>query len=431
MGAETYSQDAARARISRRQLFGGALTLGAGVLALNGGFRPRSAAAARAPNVPHHLIWVWQFSTDAAPNVIGVKLRDHGLGLVLKTHDGVQWMSQYDKSPYAVSGPAQVEVLANYFEDGGVPFHAWTVVQGVDPVREARMAADVLKAGARSLYLDLEPHSGFWRGTVADAVAYGSELRRLQPDARIVMSIDPRPWMLGRLPLKEFAAFSNEIAPQQYWRTFDTQANYDKFIEGGFPVGAGSMTPEFLLGVARQVLTPFGLPINHVGQGATPEPDEWRRFVEGSYSTGSDSVTVWRYGVTNEGIFSLLRDTPPVRPIPVAGDVYVVQPGDTLFAIAVAHGTTIDNIVALNKLPDVNYIYVGQELVMPGGAAVAVTASSAPAASDGAPKTYTVQSGDTLSGIAGRFGTSVDALVAANSLSDPGMLSIGQELRIL
>ena len=133
-----------------------------------------------------HLVWVWQFTTDAEPNIVGARLLEHGLGIILKTHDGMQWMCEYDKSPYAVSGPAQVGVLANYFETAGVPFHAWCVLHGVDPMREAQMAAEVLDAGARSVYLDIEPHSGFWRGTPRTPSAFGKELRRLAPERRVV-----------------------------------------------------------------------------------------------------------------------------------------------------------------------------------------------------------------------------------------------------
>jgi LysM repeat protein len=45
-------------------------------------------------------------------------------------------------------------------------------------------------------------------------------------------------------------------------------------------------------------------------------------------------------------------------------------------------------------------------------------------------QTYVVESGDTLSGIAQRFGTTVDAIVEASGLEDPDRLSIGDELTI-
>ena len=45
-------------------------------------------------------------------------------------------------------------------------------------------------------------------------------------------------------------------------------------------------------------------------------------------------------------------------------------------------------------------------------------------------RTYTVRSGDTLSGIASRFHTTVSAIAALNNISDPSKLRVGQVLRI-
>ncbi len=51
-----------------------------------------------------------------------------------------------------------------------------------------------------------------------------------------------------------------------------------------------------------------------------------------------------------------------------------------------------------------------------------------PAASDGS--VYAVEEGDTLSSIAQRFGTTVEALVEANDLDDPDTIFPGDELTI-
>lgn len=46
------------------------------------------------------------------------------------------------------------------------------------------------------------------------------------------------------------------------------------------------------------------------------------------------------------------------------------------------------------------------------------------------PQVYVVVAGDTLGGIASRFGTSVDALAQANGISDPNTLQVGQSLNL-
>lgn len=418
--------------ISRRHLIVGAAALGAGALLAKG--LNASSATNRVTGL-RHLVWVWQFTNDGEPHLLGQSLRDHNLGILLKTHDGVEWMSRYDKSAFAVSGPAQVSTLSNYYEDAGVPFHAWAVVKGVDPIREARMAAEVLAAGARSLFLDLEPHSGFWRGTPADAVAYGNELRRLAPDAWIVTSMDPRPWAIAQTPMAEFAAFSNELAPQQYWRTFDTAGNHRRYAETGFPVPPEGMSPQFLNWVSHQVLGHYGLPISPAGQGHVDNSAEWYGFIDHAYEMGTQVLSVWRYGVSNRHVFQILKEKPAIQPVVQVAQplVYVVQPGDTLSKIAAEHGTTVAAIAEANGITNVNYLFIGQELIIPGAVAIQATSvSTTQAAAAPAPTStgqrYTVVAGDTLSGIAARFGTTVQRLVDLNGLSDPNFISVGQEL---
>ncbi len=105
----------------------------------------------------------------------------------------------------------------------------------------------------------------------------------------------------------------------------------------------------------------------------------------------------------------------PSAPAP---NTYTVQPGDTLSGIAAKYGTSVDALVQLNGIKNPNLIYAGQVLKLPGGAA-SQTAS-----------TYTVQPGDTLSGIAARFGTTVSKLVQLNGIKDPNRIYAGQILKL-
>ena len=99
-----------------------------------------------------------------------------------------------------------------------------------------------------------------------------------------------------------------------------------------------------------------------------------------------------------------------------SGITYVVQAGDTLSGIAARFGTTVAELVSLNNISDPNLIYVGQVLKIPS--------------SGNSSRTYTVQAGDTLSGIAAKFGTTVANLVTLNNISDPNLIYVGQVLYV-
>jgi LysM repeat protein len=73
---------------------------------------------------------------------------------------------------------------------------------------------------------------------------------------------------------------------------------------------------------------------------------------------------------------------PPTTPPPSTGTgTYVVKPGDTLSSIAARFGTTVQQLAALNGITNVNLIYVGQVLKVPGGSSGGTPAPTPPPSS--------------------------------------------------
>ena len=101
--------------------------------------------------------------------------------------------------------------------------------------------------------------------------------------------------------------------------------------------------------------------------------------------------------------------------------IYKVQSGDTLSEIAARYGTTVNELVNLNEISNPNLIYPGEVLRIRGNVSGSSSASVA---------TYTVQSGDTLSEIAARYGTTVNELVNLNEINNPNLIYTGEILRL-
>ena len=119
----------------------------------------------------------------------------------------------------------------------------------------------------------------------------------------------------------------------------------------------------------------------------------------------------------------------PATPAPAApATTYTVVARDTLSGIAARFGTTTRNLMSINRIADANRIRIGQVLTIAGAAAVA--APAAPASTSGPTTSYKVVAGDTLSGIASRFGSTSRNLMALNGITNANFLRIGQVLRL-
>ena len=116
-----------------------------------------------------------------------------------------------------------------------------------------------------------------------------------------------------------------------------------------------------------------------------------------------------------------LDGTAPVPPSPAPQYItYVIQPGDTLSGIAQRFGTSVRTLAELNGISDPDKIYAGNTIRVPENGS----------SGGSAPVYYTIRPGDTLSGIALKYGTTVSALARLNGISDPDKIYAGDRIRI-
>jgi LysM repeat protein len=114
-----------------------------------------------------------------------------------------------------------------------------------------------------------------------------------------------------------------------------------------------------------------------------------------------------------------------------AGRVHVVRAGETMSHIAARYRVPLAGLLKANHLSATSLIHPGDRVVVRGagsvGSSSAKASSSRPAASS---RTHTVRSGDTLSDLAARYGTTVPAIARASRISSGSLLRVGQRLRI-
>ncbi|MCC7161877.1 MAG: LysM peptidoglycan-binding domain-containing M23 family metallopeptidase [Anaerolineae bacterium] len=128
---------------------------------------------------------------------------------------------------------------------------------------------------------------------------------------------------------------------------------------------------------------------------------------------------------------------------------YIVQAGDTLYAIALKYNTTIAELQQLNNIADPTTLSIGTRLIIPGAIAQNVVTPAptargptptlasgasppltAGASGGGEVETYIVRSGDTLASIAAQFGVPMAELQRINNIANANILNVGQRLII-
>ncbi|NWG05510.1 MAG: LysM peptidoglycan-binding domain-containing protein [Chloroflexi bacterium] len=147
----------------------------------------------------------------------------------------------------------------------------------------------------------------------------------------------------------------------------------------------------------------------------------WQYSKRGSVNGINADVDLDLFNGTLEELYKF-AGAKPAGTTPETPKKHKVVAGDTFETIAIKYGITVRELVSANP----QLLKSGDQLTIP--TPVAIPAENGGATT--APRTYTVKSGDTLSSIAVKFGTTVAKIASANNIKNVNLISVGQVLVI-
>lgn len=158
---------------------------------------------------------------------------------------------------------------------------------------------------------------------------------------------------------------------------------------------------------------PGAIVLMHAGSGAVNTPAALPGIISGLKAAGYRFVTI-----------------PELLGSSSIAVQYVVKAGDTLYRIARLYGVTVQQIAAANNIANINLIYTGQVLQIPGTGGTTPPVTPTTPTTPSAETKYTVKAGDTLYRIAKLYGVTVQQLAAANKIANINLIFVGQVLTI-
>ncbi len=158
----------------------------------------------------------------------------------------------------------------------------------------------------------------------------------------------------------------------------------------------------------------------------------WQFTSEGKLNGYSGNLDM-NYAYKDFVLGKQVNTTPVVNPEPPkveSVNSYTVQRGDCLSKIGNNLGVNWKDIATANGISSPYVIYVGQTLIIPGQTQSQPAPAPQPKPTPSGVQTYTVKSGDTLSGIASKFGTTYQKIASDNNIANPNIIHPGQVLNI-
>ena len=269
------------------------------------------------------------------------------------------------------------------------------------------------------------------------------------------------PMAMDTLTLGAYPAATAQQAVPQYLSQLAAYAQRMEQLRPATPVAV----PAAPVVAAPAAATPDPAATNPLGVAWVTAPEakdstsrslqvDWATTAKPSDAANNNSLKVDWVGAQPAAPAAAKTDTKPepaspapepepakADPKPAAGPTYTIQPGDSLSLIA---GRTLGDIgrwreiydLNRDQLPNPDVIHPGQVLKLPGGANTAAPAPApAPKPAPTPAATYTVQSGDSLSAIAGRTLGNMDRWreiydLNRDQIPNPNVIQVGQVLKL-
>jgi LysM repeat protein len=244
----------------------------------------------------------------------------------------------------------------------------------LDAERSARSACPYLLAGDRRAR-----RATAWRGHRCTAVAPPSPLA-LDKQRRLCL-LDEHRTCATFLAARESSApeepswatspaFAGGLEPVTRWsivRTTPTILDAGSPVSGALERLSGSLVQVALAGVLVVALAAIGLSQLRPGAAPVGSPSPTASAPASAPASPPPTATPAPTSTPpGPSATPIVTPSPQPTPSPVAtGRTYVVQSGDTLWAIAIRFGTTVRAIQDANGLGDSTRLHVGQVLTIP------------------------------------------------------------------
>lgn len=360
-------------------------------------------------------------------NVDFKKVKDSGIEIVyIKATEGTSYVNNYLSSSYTNAKAQGLKIGFYHFFLGGV-----------DPIAQARHFVNTIgnRESNCRLAIDIEQTNGLDKTSLTSAaIKFLEEVKRVTGKGIVVYtytnfaqtSLDNR---LGVYPLWIAEYGVSRPANNPIWSQW---VGFQHSSTGRVPGVSGNCDlNEFDEGI---LLNKESIPSN-------PSKDEDKGDNKYHIVKAGDTLSeiAEKYNITYQVLVSLNGISNPnliyagQRILLPSGSststgessssasYYIVKAGDNLSEIAQRYGITPQVLANINNISNLNLIYPGQKILLPS--------KNSNSGSSGAVY-YTVKSGDTLSEIAQRYGTTAKAIAKINNIANINLIYVGQVLKI-